>query len=197
MKSGPDEEPGISGLHAMNKNILQIGKKSFRQFANARYNGCVEIHAQAPRRRLLLCQGPPLSNAQGRKLLILQRLQTPVFQARTTRPLSITCTHSKNIRGYTLILPILVPTPPKPVAARSISHSRFSDRRLFPMAWSRSRDEIERGIEPGHDRPILIITCNKKAIYSKLTAIGGNAVATNDVYQVNPVKRTDLQENDR
>ena len=168
-------------------NISVSLNKSLRQIANPSYNVHVENHVQALTKSA--CFFAPISRCPRRicdilrtraayKAFVSYSLHTLQNAPLATNVFSITCTLSEKQRGVWggevyKRLPILG-TPPY-----SHSRDRFPDRGPFPKVLARlrptnspspthgreSHPKIATASRPAHST----FTCNKKAIYSKLT----------------------------
>ena len=174
----------------------QIPKKPLTRSTISRYNPSVDNYAEAPLGRLF--HFVDLSSRTGTAVscFIFNDLHTLNFGQTEQISRFQQFPHSlKKCRGCTPVLPISEPSG-DPVAAIASQIAGLSSD-----SWRNRSVNSDRAAETAASyprrslsRPLSILTCNKKAISPTLT---GNALATNTVYKVIPIKRNDLQENDR
>jgi hypothetical protein len=185
----------------MTKTFSQIPKKPLTRSTISRYNLHVDNYATAPMRRLFhfVNLSSPTDTAVSlftcNDLHTLDFVQTEQLSRFQQLPHSL-----KKHRDVPLFFPFRNATghtvPGRTVAAvasqiAGLSSASWRDRSLH------SARAAEMAIPPRHrppSRSLSVLTCNKKAI--SLT-LAGNALASNAVYKVIPIKRTDLQETDR
>jgi hypothetical protein len=172
------------------------------QPTNSRYAVPVDSYAKAPLRRLFHFVAVLLRTDTRRNSLVCHDLHTLVFQPKTSRPLSTTSTlFTKHGGVYPTHFESPVPLPwtgsvqrPEPAVASQIAGLSTSSCRNRSPNSGRAAETAVSHRHQSPSQPLSVLTCNKKAICPTLA---GNAVATNAVYRVIPIKRSDLQETDR